>query len=163
VETYAPRAIEQPPLFQVGADLNLTLLRAAQPAEQLVLEQIATELADGRCGLAEDAILAIAADTQEFKRVRGFLEDSVEGAAPPELRELLDGIEQRATALADAGPAWLIQCRDVAVANLLSTDPATGAHCTRAGERQLCVPTKKLAAFRKGLGKLGSVLPEVGY
>jgi hypothetical protein len=62
-------------------------------------------------------------------------------------------VEQRATALTDAGPARLIQCRDVALANLLSTDPATAAHCTRAGERQLCVPEKKLAAFRKGLGK----------
>jgi hypothetical protein len=160
-ETYAPRAIEQPPLFKVGADLSLTLLRPAQPAEELLLEQIATELADDRWALSADAILAIAADAEEFKRVRRFLEDSGDGEAPPELRELLDGVEQRATALADAGPARLIQCRDIAVANLLSTDPATGAHCTRAGERQLCVPTKKLAAFRKGLAKLGFVLPEL--
>jgi hypothetical protein len=60
----------------------------------------------------------------------------------------------------DAGPARLIKCRDPAMAAMLATDPVTSAHCVRAGERLVCVPEAKLAAFRKGLARLGLVLPE---
>jgi hypothetical protein len=159
--TYTPQRVERPPLFRAGADLSLVLLRPAMPAEQLQLEQIATPLAADRWGLNADAILARGADADERGRIREFLASSAEGDLPAELSELLDGVEQRATAVTDAGAARLIQCRDAGLAILLSTDPATAAHCLRAGERQLCVPDKKLAAFRKGLGKLGFVLPEL--
>jgi hypothetical protein len=73
---------------------------------------------------------------------------------------VLDSVAERATALSDAGPARLIQCRDAALAALLASDPATAGACTRAGERMLCVPERRLAAFRKGLIRLGLVLPE---
>jgi hypothetical protein len=73
---------------------------------------------------------------------------------------LLDSVAERATALSDAGPARLIQCRDAALAALLASDPATAGVCTRAGERLVCVPEQRLAAFRKGLARLGLVLPE---
>jgi hypothetical protein len=85
----------------------------------------------------------------------------LEGGLPAELSDLLDGIDERATALTDAGRARLIQCRDAALAILFSSDPATAAHCSRVGERHLCIADKKLAAFRKGVTKLGFVLPEL--
>jgi hypothetical protein len=136
------------------------LLRPAEPAEQLQLEQIATPLSSDRWRLNAETMLTRGADADERGRIRAFIESSLEADPPAELRELLDSIDERATALVDAGPARLIQCRDVALAAMLSNDPATAAHCTRAGERQICVTDKKLAAFRKGLAKLGLVLPE---
>lgn len=156
-----PRLVERPPLFQVESDLTLVLLRPAEPAEQQQLEQIATPLAAARWSLDPEAILARAAGADERGRIREFLESSLADAAPTELGELLDRVDQRATALTDAGPARLILCRDTALAVLLSSDPATAPHCSRAGERNLCVPEKKLTAFRKGLAKLGFVLPEL--
>jgi len=160
-ETYAPRLAERPPLFRIASDLSLGLLRPAQPAEQLQLEQIATSLSRDRWGLNAEAILARGADADERARIRQFIESAHEGELPAEVSDLLDGVDERATALIDAGPARLIQCRDAALAALLSTDPATAAQCSRAGERHVCVPNKKLAAFRKGIGKLGLVLPEL--
>jgi hypothetical protein len=160
-EAYEPRLPEQPPLFEAADDLTLTLIRRAEPAEQLLLEQIAAEQSADRWGLDVDAILSRSADADERERIRRFLEDSADGALPAPVQDLLESVEQRVTALTDAGPARLLRCRDVALANLLASDPATAAHCMRAGERQLCVPEKKLTAFRKGLGKLGFVLPEV--
>ena len=66
---------------------------------------------------------------------------------------------ERATALSDAGAAHLIKCKDKAIAVMLASDPATAAHCIRAGDRLICVAEPKLAAFRKGLARLGFVLP----
>jgi hypothetical protein len=43
---------------------------------------------------------------------------------------------------------------------MLAADPATAPHCSRAGERLICVAEPKLGAFRKGLARLGLVLPE---
>ncbi len=160
-ESYAPHLPERPPLFAIEPDLTLVLLRPAEPAEQFQLEQIATPLSSDRWGLSAEAILARGADADERARMRGFIESSLEGDLPAEVGELLDSVEERATALTDAGPARLIQCRDAALAGLLSSDPATAAHCGRAGERHLCVAEKRLAAFRKGLTKLGFVLPEL--
>ena len=159
---YAPAPVARAPLFRVGPDLSLALLRPAEPAEQLQLEQIATRVSAERWQLDADALLTRGSDAEERARNRAFLTTALDGTAPPELGELLDGIDQRATAVTDLGPARLIQCRDAALAGLLAEDPATSAHCSRAGERLLCVPEKKLAAFRKGLARLGFVLPELG-
>lgn len=160
-ETYSPRRVERQPLLSIDADLSMALLRPAEPAEQLQLEQIATPLAADQWGLNTEAIFNRGADADERERIRVFLETSVEGDLPAEVSNLLARIEERATALTDAGPARLTQCRDAALAAMLSTDPATAAHCSRAGERHLCVPQKKLNAFRKGLAKLDFVLPEL--
>ncbi|NBC46794.1 MAG: hypothetical protein GVY22_02135 [Gammaproteobacteria bacterium] len=160
-EHYAAQAAERPPLFRIGPDLQLELLRAPEPAEQLQLEQIATPAEADRWQLDPAQLLARGTDADERERSRQFLESSMEGEAPAELSDLLARIDERATALTDAGPARLIQCRDAALAAMLSTDPATAAHCSRAGERHLCVPETKLNAFRKGLAKLDFVLPEL--
>ena len=192
-DSYQERVEAKRPLFQVDADLELTLLRAPDPAERLQLDMIATRRSSGpisdqasdqasgqasgqgsdqpsapasdgaaeRWCLESKTILARGADADERGRIRDFIESSSEGSLPAEVRHLLDSVDERASALVDIGPARLIQCRDAALAVLLSTDPATAAHCHRAGDRLLSVPEKKLTPFRKGLTKLGFVLPEM--
>jgi hypothetical protein len=157
---YNPRLPERSALLRVEPDLSLHLLRPPEPDERLALEQIAREEAGECWRLDADAILSQAAHAEERERLRAFLHGALEGEPPPELSDWLAGLEERATALIDAGGARLIQCRNAALANLLSSDPATAAHCHRAGERLICVPEKKLATFRKGLAKLNLVLPE---
>jgi hypothetical protein len=161
-ETYSPSLAERPPLLRFESGLSFALLRSAEPAEQLQLEQIATPRSGGRWDLNTGAILARGTEADARERIRQFLETSLEGHLPAEVSDLLDSMDERATALSDAGPARLIQCRDAALAILLSSDPATAAHCSRVGERHLCIADKKLAAFRKGVTKLGFVLPELG-
>jgi hypothetical protein len=161
-ETYAPVLPKRPPLCSIGADLLLTLKREPEPAERLVLEQIAKPLSATLWHLDPDAVLRHSADTGERGLIRAFIESSTHETLPAEVVQLLRDVEERATALADAGPARLIKCRDPAIAVMLTSDPVTAPHCTRAGERLVCVPEPKLAAFRKGLAKLGFVLPETG-
>jgi hypothetical protein len=161
-KSYTPSLAERPPLLRFEAGLSFALLRPADPAEQLQLEQIAKPLPGDRWDLNTGAILARGTDADELDRIRQFIESSLEGHLPAEVSDLLDSIAERATALTDAGPARLIQCRDASLAILLSSDPATAGHCSRVGERHLCVADKKLAAFRKGVTKLGFVLPELG-
>lgn len=43
---------------------------------------------------------------------------------------------------------------------LLASDPASASRCVRTGDRLVCVSDEKLGAFRKGLARLGLVLPE---
>jgi hypothetical protein len=157
---YRPALEEKPPLLAVGADLGLTLLREPEPAERMVLERIAKPLSQDGWGLDPDALLKQSADADERGRVRDFLEAAADGALPEEVRRLLDTVAERSTALADVGPARMIRCKDAAIAALLASDPATSPNCVRAGDRLVCVPEQKLAAFRKGLAKLGFVLPE---
>ena len=157
---YRPVPQQRQPLFTTGADLGLTLLREPEPGERLLLEQIGKPLAEDRWVLDPDAVLSNSADPAERDRIRDFIEAAADEALPPQVRQLLDSVGERAGALADAGPARLIRCRDPAIAAMLSSDPVTAPHCSRAGERLVCVPEPKLAAFRKGLAKLGFVLPE---
>jgi hypothetical protein len=161
-KTYEPLLPKRLPLCSIGSDLLLSLKREPEPAERLVLEQIAKPLSATRWHLDPDAVLRHSADAGERGRIRAFIESSTDEALPAEVVQLLGSVEERVTALADAGPARLVKCRDPAIAVMLTSDPVTAPHCTRAGERLVCVPEPKLAAFRKGLAKLGFVLPETG-
>jgi hypothetical protein len=158
--SYQPVLEQKRPLFAAGTDLDLVLLREPEAAERLLLNQIAKPLASDRWGLEPDALLRLSADAGERRRIRDFLEAAADDRLPGDIEQLLDTVGERATALADAGPARLIRCKDPAIAAMLASDPATGGHCMRSGDRLLCVPEPKLAAFRKGLAKLGFVLPE---
>jgi len=157
---YQPATVEKPPLFALEADLGLVLLREPEPGERLVLERIAKPRSPDRWGLDPDAVLRHSADGAERERIRAFIEGAADGDLPAQVRQLLDTVVERSTALADVGPARLIKCKDAAIAAMLTSDPVTAPHCARAGERLICVPESKLAAFRKGLAALGFVLPE---
>ncbi|AUB81620.1 hypothetical protein [Candidatus Thiodictyon syntrophicum] len=157
---YRPAVQERRPLFTIGPDLGLTLLRAPEPGERLLLERVGKPSSADLWVLEPDAVLSNSADPAERDRIRDFIESAADAALPPQVRHLLDSVGERAGALADAGPARLIRCRDPAIAAMLASDPVTAPHCTRAGERLICVLEPKLAAFRKGLAKLGFVFPE---
>lgn len=157
---YRPTVEKKPPLLATGADFGLTLLRDPEPAERLLLERIAQPSSADRWRLDPDALLRASADADERGRIRDFLDTATVGELPAEFRQLLESVGERATALADAGSARLIRCKDAAIAALLASDPGTAPHCMRAGDRLVCVPDPKLAAFRKGLVRLGLVLPE---
>lgn len=157
---YRPARVARRALCALEGELGLRLVREPEPAERLQLERIARTRSDGGWELDPEALLRLSADTVEQGHLRDFLTDALGGDLPDALRRLLDSVAERATALTDAGPARLIKCRDPAMAAMLATDPVTSPHCVRAGERLVCVPETKLAAFRKGLARLGLVLPE---
>ena len=157
---YRPAPVARRALCALEGELGLRLVREPEPAERLQLERIARTGSGGDWDLDPEALLRLSTDTDEQGRLRDFLATALGGDLPEPLRRLLDSLAERATALTDAGPARLIKCRDPAMAAMLATDPVTAPHCVRAGERLVCVPEPKLAAFRKGLARLGLVLPE---
>lgn len=58
-----------------------------------------------------------------------------------------------------SGAARLVDCGEPELAARLASDPATRRACMRAGERCVAVPAGKEAAFRRGVRRLGYVLP----
>ena len=158
---YRPLQPAMPRLLAAEGELGLRLLREPEPAERLILERIARPQAGARWDLDSEALLQCGTDTGERARIRDFLTIAFGGDLPAPLGRRLDAIAERVTALADIGPARLVQCRDEGLAGMLAEDPATGPHCVRAGARLLCVPESKLKAFRKGLVRLDLILPEV--
>jgi hypothetical protein len=160
---YRPTREAKPTLCTLEGDLGLHLLRDPEPAERLMLERIALSRSGQRWDLDPEALLPLSAASDEQGRIRDFLTSALGGDLPEPLRGLLDSLAERATALTDAGPARLIQCRDPALAAHLAADPATAPHCRHAGASLLCVPESKLKAFRKGVTRLGLVLPEMPH
>lgn len=94
-----------------------------------MLEQIAKPLSATLWHLDPDAVLRHSADPGERGRIRAFIESSTHETLPAEVGQLLRDVEERATALADAGPARLIKCRDPAIAVMLTSDPVTAPRC----------------------------------
>lgn len=76
---------------------------------------------------------------------------------PTARKFFLDAVE-RVSALKDRGAAKLIECADVALAELIAHAEATKPYCLRAGDRYLVVPPNREQAFRKGLERLGYIL-----
>jgi hypothetical protein len=161
-ETYAPRARATAAVRGWRIDLTLTCSAPRSPPSNCCWSRSPTEQSL-IAGAWMRTRSSPAADADERERIRRFLEDSADGALPAGAARSAGGVEQRATALTDAGPARLIQCRDVALANLLAPTPPPPPTAPAPASASSACRTKKLAAFRKGLGKLGFVLPEVAH
>jgi hypothetical protein len=78
---------------------------------------------------------------------------------PETVRVFLDDVKQRAGQLRDLGLARLVECADAGVARQLAADPQVKGKCRLAGERWLVFRAEDEAAVRRGLRRLGYVLP----
>jgi hypothetical protein len=66
---------------------------------------------------------------------------------------------ERAGRLRDLGAARLIECADAALARILASDPQLRGKVYVAGERWLVFRSEDEAAVRRGLRRLGHILP----
>lgn len=158
-ETYTPPEVEVQATLQLMPDLWVQARGDLGPQERHVLDRYgrglgagvwrldlerALETAEAGHPVGELQELLIAGSSQPLpERVEGFLRDLASGAG----------------AVRDAGPAWLIECTEGALAERIATDALTAGHCVRAGERLIVVPERSKAQFRRALRQLGYAVP----
>lgn len=159
-DRYEPAPVQTPPLLTVDKNLLISTLRQAEPGERMMLDRYAQGLEAGTWQLSSEAILQAMGDGHDPELFRAFLRNGTASTLPAELDRFFGAAIERLSALTDSGPARLIRCSSLALAEMLTTDPQTGAHCLRAGGPMLAVPESKEKAFRNGLRRLGYVLPK---
>lgn len=157
VDEYLPSRPKVVPLLQVGEGLDISLTRQAEPGERLLLDEYAQPLLDDTWQLTQDAILQAMENGHDLGVFRQFLMDFAQQALPQEVDRFFEAADQRRSAIADGGPARLLNCASDGLARMIATDPATKKYCLRAGGRTLVVPEKMEKPFRKELRKLGYV------
>jgi hypothetical protein len=129
------------------------------PNDRAMLERFTTRVSDDVYRLSKESLLEALegglspSDAEAFLQRRGLRE------LPQTARVLFDDAARAAQAVRPAGPALLVECADTHVATLISHDSALARLCLAAGDRHLVVRQAELAAFRRGLRRLGFALP----
>ena len=160
-EEYAGSPTKVAPLLRVDEELRITLVRDAEPAERLLLEQYTVALSESVWRLSQDSVLKAIEKGQDPDIFHDFLRQHAERDLPQDVARFFEATASRQSAISDAGPARLLHCVSTALAKMVAEDPATKPHCLHAGGRVLAVPERSERAFRNGLRKLGYVLPDV--
>jgi hypothetical protein len=161
-DTYRLEEFPAAPLLTVDDELQLHLERPPEPADILILDRYAVRTSDMAWRITPASMLDAIEQGQSPKAFRGFLESR--SARPPgaTFDDFFAEIENRRLALREGGPARLLHCADPALVRLLTSDPATRNHCLQAGPTLLVVPEKSEKALRRGLRRLGYILPTGG-
>lgn len=157
VQEYHPSRSKVTPLLKLTEDLHISLIRQAEPAERLILEQNAQAITDNEWQLTQETILKAIEKGHDLSVFRQFLVDHAEQSLPEAVERFFEIAQERCSAIGDGGTARLLVCANVALAKMIVTDPATKKYCLHAGGRTLAIPEKVEKSFRKGLRKLGYV------
>lgn len=158
-EDYTPRAEASSSLFELDATQHIHLLRPPQAADEMLLDQFAERIDTDRWQVTLGSLLEAIADGLEPDEFHRFLQLNAAADLPDPVDGLFENVAARRSALADAGPARLLRCATVALAEALAADPATAAHCLHAGGKLLVVPAKRIKRFRTAVAKIGYILP----
>ena len=158
-EAPAPRVLE--PTLRVLPNLDVVVARRAelQPNDRAILERFTTRASDDVYRLSRHSLLEAAEQGMDPPAVQEFLASRAGPELPATVGRLLQDVGRSVAALPEAGPALLVRCAEPRVTQLLSHDNTLGKLCLAAGEHHVVVPAANLAAFRRGLKRLGYVLP----
>ena len=157
---YAPADEEAPPLFRVSPDLEIALTGEPMPADRIMLEQFAEPITADTWKITQNKILRALEESRSIDEFYAFLASKADQPLPVEVEQFFDDAKNRSEAMEEIGSARLIRCRTPALAKMIASDPLTRKFCMLAGERELVVPEKLEAKFRRALFKQGFVLPK---
>jgi hypothetical protein len=119
---------------------------------------LSTFCARGAGGFVLDrtAVAAAVEKGHHIADLVGFLEDACEGGLTAGARAFFDDMEHRATMLAIAAHALLIECADAEVGRELARDKRARRLCTVTADGSLIVvPSESEAAFRRVVREMG--------
>jgi hypothetical protein len=155
------QAAETPvvPLLTVSEDLHIELVRAPEPGEVLLLDRYTERLSEQIWRVTPESVLNAMQEGQDPGVFLEFLMQRSERPLGPTVDDFFAEIRNRKDALRDGGAARLLQCADVGIVRLLTSDPATRDYCLQGGPKILVVPEKAEKGFRRGLRKLGYIFP----
>ena len=153
--------VEQPVLTVLPSlDVVVADRAGLSPNDRVTLERFTTRTSDDVYKLSRDRLLEAAeagfgiADAEAFLRRRG------QHDLPQTTQTLFQDVARGVAAVQSVTAAFVIQCADSHVAQLIAHDSGLSKLCLLAGETRLVIPDKQLAAFRRGLRRLGFVLSD---
>jgi hypothetical protein len=133
---------------------------ALPPNDRAMLERFSTRVSEDVYHLSKERLLEAIEGGFDPRDAEAFLHRRGIQNLPQTAAVLFADVTRAATALRGVGPAQIVECADAHLAVLISHDSALKSLCILAGERHLAVPDASLAAFRRGLRRLGYVLPD---
>jgi hypothetical protein len=147
-------------LLQVLPNLEIVVTNPPLPvSDRLVLDRFAEPQSEGVWKLTAAKLLSVLEEGGTLDELEEFLTTHSKAALPHTVEVFLQDQRERAGRLRDLGMARLIECADAALAQMLANDPQLRGKCHIAGERWLVFRTEDEAAVRRGLRRLGHVLP----
>jgi hypothetical protein len=131
------------------------------PEEMLLLEAYAEKESESVWYLNRARTMAALENGHQIAELREFLQARDDQPLPETVEGFLREAERNAGRLRDRGPAVLVECADVALAETLAQHEKMKPLCLRAGERHLVVSAADEEKFRQELYNLGYCLPKV--
>lgn len=160
-ESYAgPAAPAEQPVLKVLPNLDVIVVERAglSPNDRVTLERFTTRASEDVYQLSRERLLEAAESGFGVAAAEAFVRRRSQHDLPPTVRTLFQDVVRSVGAIQSVSPALLIQCADPQVAQLIVHDSALSKLCRPVGETEVVVPDKQLAAFRRGLRRLGFVL-----
>ena len=159
---YEPGQIEARAQLTVLPSLQINVRGGAlSPDEALLLETYAERETDTVWRLDRDKAIAAVESGNHLAELRAFLQARDAQPLPEMVESFITTTERRARALYNKGPALLIECADVEIADLVAHHESTKQLCQRTGERHVVVWAAAEEQFRKALHTLGYGMPRV--
>jgi hypothetical protein len=156
---------ETPPLavvdvLQVLPNLEIVVTKPPLPAsDRLVLDRFAAAESEGVWKLTAAKLLSVLEEGGTFDDLEEFLKTHSTAALPHTVEVFLRDQRERAGRLRDLGTARLMECADAALAQMLASDSQLRGKVHVAGERWLVFRSEDEAAVRRGLRRLGHIVP----
>jgi hypothetical protein len=156
-EAPAPPVVD---VLQALPNLDIVVKRPPLPAsDRLVLDRFAEPTSEGVWKLTAAKLQAVLEEGGTLEELEEFLRTHSTAALPHTVEVFLWDQRERAGRLRDLGTARLIECADAALAGMLAGDPQLRGKVHLAGERWLVFRPDDEAAVRRGLRRLGHVVP----
>jgi hypothetical protein len=159
-ERYEPPKPAVVDVLKVLPNLEIVVTKPPLPAaDKLVLDRFAEPQSDYAWRLTPARLLAVLEAGGTLDELEEFLKSRSPAALPHTVEVFLNDQRERAGRLRDLGMARLIECADAAQAELLARDSQLRGKCHLAGERWLVFRSEDETAVRRGLRRLGYILP----
>lgn len=156
-ETPAPAVSD---VLQVLPNLEIVVTKPPLPAsDRLVLDRFGKPQSEGVWKLTPTKLRAVLEEGGTLDELDEFLSSRSSGGLPQTVAVFLKDQRESAGRLRDLGMTRLIECADPALARMLVGDSQLRGKCHLAGDRWLVFRTEDEAVVRRGLRRLGHILP----
>jgi hypothetical protein len=147
-------------VLQVLPNLEIVVKQPPLPAsDRLALDRFAEAQSEGVWKLTPEKLLAVQEEGGTLDELEGFLQTHSTAPLPQTVEVFLKDQRQRAGRLRDLGTARLIECADAPLARMLASDSQLRGKVHLAGERWLVFRSEDETAVRRGLRRLGHIVP----
>lgn len=161
-DKYVPTQMTARATISVLPSLKVSVMgESLLPEERSLLETYAEKESESIWYLDRARTMAALENGHQIAELREFLQARDDQPLPETVEGFLREAERNAGRLRDRGPAVLVECADVALAETLAQHEKMKPLCLRAGERHLVVSVADEEKFRQELYNLGYCLPKV--